>query len=108
MCPEWHDFAVFREWALANGYADGLSIDRFPNNDGNYEPGNCRWATPAQQNRNTRVNRMLTAFGETKCITDWAADPRCRVTLRGLNLRLARGVSVESAITAIHLSRWHQ
>ena len=53
VCPQWKDFAVF--------YADvgprpspTHSIDRYPNNDGNYEPGNVRWATPKQQVENRR------------------------------------------------------
>lgn len=51
VCPEWDSFSAFQTWALANGWAPGLSIDRI-DNDGNYEPGNCRWATPAEQRRN--------------------------------------------------------
>lgn len=41
----------------------GMSLDRYPNNDGNYEPGNCRWATRTEQNRNKRNNRVIAVFG---------------------------------------------
>lgn len=56
VCAEWMEFKPFLDWALANGYDDALTIDRI-NNDGNYEPQNCRWATYAQQNRNQRKRR---------------------------------------------------
>lgn len=56
VCKEWDDFSVFRKWALSNGYKEGLSIDR-KNNDGNYEPSNCCWATAHEQRINQRPRK---------------------------------------------------
>lgn len=54
VCDEWRtSFESFRDWALLNGYSDELTIDRI-DNDGNYEPDNCRWATMLTQIRNKR------------------------------------------------------
>lgn len=54
LCKEWSDsYLAFRDWAMSSGYADNLQIDRI-DNDGNYEPSNCRWATRSQQIANTR------------------------------------------------------
>ncbi len=50
-CPEWEKFIPFMEWALANGYQEGLEIDRI-DNDGNYEPSNCRWITRQKNSLN--------------------------------------------------------
>jgi len=60
ICEEWKtDFKNFYTWAVSNGYDPNLSIDRYPNKDGNYEPGNCRWATHTEQMQNTRRNVIL-------------------------------------------------
>lgn len=72
ICDDWlHDFQVFHDWAMANGYTDDCSIDRI-DGAGNYEPANCRWATRKEQNRNRRNSAYLTYGGETHTITEWA------------------------------------
>ena len=72
ICDEWlNDYTKFHEWALNSGYKKGLTIDRI-NNNGNYEPNNCRWITNKEQQRNTRNNVFLTYNGETHCLSEWA------------------------------------
>lgn len=72
MCDEWlNSYVAFRDWALSRGYADDLSIDRIDNN-GIYEPDNCRWATKKRQNNNRRTNALFTCEGETHTAAEWA------------------------------------
>ncbi len=71
VCERWKDFATFLA-DMGPRPTPLHQIDRFPNNDGNYEPGNCRWATKSQQMRNTRMTIFLTHNGETLCLSEWA------------------------------------
>jgi hypothetical protein len=71
VCDEWQGergFYRFNEWAMANGYADNLTIDRIDNN-GNYEPNNCRWITIKEQMSNKRTNHWVNANGERLTVT---------------------------------------
>jgi hypothetical protein len=70
-CDEWQKFEPFYEWAMANGYADNLTLDRIDVN-GNYEPQNCRWITLKEQQRNRRTTHFITFNGETKTLKEWA------------------------------------
>jgi hypothetical protein len=98
VCAEWGDYLAFAEWAMANGYAPGLQIDRI-NNSGAYEPSNCRWVTCRENNLNTSRNHNITAFGETKPLGAWLADPRCKVGVNTLYSRIAEmGWDAEKAI----------
>lgn len=60
VCDDWHDYRVFKEWAINNGYDENAewgqcTIDRI-NPYGNYDPSNCRWVSMAEQARNKRCN----------------------------------------------------
>lgn len=59
VCPEWHDFAVFAAYVEQHlgPRPDGMTIDRWPDGDGDYRPGNVRWATRAEQQRNRKYRR---------------------------------------------------
>ena len=56
LCEEWLNYKVFQKWALYNGYDDFLCIDRI-NNEGNYEPNNCRWITRSQNTKKVCEDR---------------------------------------------------
>lgn len=76
VCDEWRlDFQSFYDWAYANGYREGLSIDRI-NVNGDYEPSNCRFVTMKVQNNNRGNNALYTFNGETKTLSQWA-DESC-------------------------------
>lgn len=58
ICPEWTEsYVEFRDWALSNGYAEGLEIDRIETN-GNYEPSNCQWITRTENAQKTRGTKL--------------------------------------------------
>lgn len=70
VCQQWMTFEGFLK-DMQSTYKQGLSIDRI-NNDGNYEPNNCRWSDNKTQCRNRRTSRMITHNGVTKTIAEWA------------------------------------
>lgn len=70
VCEEWKEFEPFYKWSMQNGYADDLTIDRI-NNNGNYEPSNCRWATVKQQANNTSQNRRIEIDGVMHTLAEW-------------------------------------
>ena len=97
VCNEWTNFETFRGWAESSGYADNLSLDRI-DNDGDYTPDNCRWATPKEQSLNRRSNCYITCNGVTKHISEW--DKGIGATKSGrVRSRLNAGWSVEQAVT---------
>lgn len=72
VCREWEDsWESFRDWALSNGYKDGLQIDRVDNN-GNYCPENCRFVTRSVNCNNKRTNHLITWKGETHTMKEWS------------------------------------
>lgn len=98
ICDAWlTDFQFFYEWAMSNGYKDDLSIDRIEN-DGNYEPSNCKWTTVKIQNNNRRTNHLINFNGKTQNLNQWADELGInRVSLRGRISKL--GWSIERALT---------
>jgi hypothetical protein len=72
MCDEWrNDYLKFKEWALKNNYKENLQIDRIDNN-GNYEPNNCRWVTGIVNANNKSNNLFITYDGQRKTLSNWA------------------------------------
>ncbi len=71
ICNEWaNDFLRFKEWSITHGYNDNLEIDRI-DNDGNYEPSNCRWQTRTKQVRNRSNTIYLEHKGVKKTLKEW-------------------------------------
>lgn len=72
VCDRWRTFENFI--ADMGPRPPGTTLDRYPNNNGNYEPGNCRWATRSQQDSNKRTTVMVTFEGKTKTYSEWARE----------------------------------
>lgn len=74
VCDRWR--TSFANFLADVGYKPSRlhSLDRYPNKDGDYEPGNVRWATLSEQQRNTSDNHMVTINGRTQCLQAWADE----------------------------------
>ncbi len=100
VCERWSSFSNFRE--DMGDRPNGKTLDRI-DNDGNYEPGNVRWATRAEQSRNTRRNRIFSIGGQSQCLRDWALE--VGLNYETLRSRLAAGLTLEFAL-ARKVGRW--
>ena len=96
VCDEWlHDFKAFYNWAITNGYADDLTIDRKDNSKG-YSPDNCRWATNKEQHNNQSNNVKITYNNKTQTLKQWSEE--LNVNYSTLRMRIERGWSIERAL----------
>lgn len=83
VCDEWLNkekvktatkgWLAFEKWALENGYADNLTLDRIDNRKG-YNPENCRWVSMKEQSNNTRRNYFVTYKGKTQTLAQWCDE----------------------------------
>lgn len=102
VCKEWSDhFQAFAQWACENGYNENAqymrcTLDRIDNN-GNYEPSNCRWVDMKVQSNNRRTNIRITFNGETRTLTQWAET--LNIPMHTLYGRLKNGWDVEKMLT---------
>lgn len=87
VCDRWQE--NFENFFLDMGLkpSPAHSLDRFPDKDGNYEPSNCRWATPHEQTRNQRTNRWIEWGGEKLILQDWAN--KLGISGSGIHKRIA-------------------
>lgn len=111
VCGEWSGkdgYVHFAEWSKANGYKEGLTIDRI-DNDGNYSPDNCRWVTQIENANNTSANRWIEINGEKKTVSQWARHFDLPVHLF-YGRYVIRGWSLEETlmIPVGVRSRWNQ
>lgn len=105
ICEEWDkSFQAFYDWSYANGYSTEnqkneklkLTIDRIDNN-GNYEPSNCRWVDRKTQASNMRTTKLITINGETKCLAEWFRN--YNISSWTYYTRIKYGWTIEEALT---------
>jgi hypothetical protein len=97
IAESWHEYMPFHIWAIENGYAESLTIDRI-NVNGDYEPDNCRWVPMVEQSGNRRNNRKITVDGETKNLADWARD--CMLSHTAIIVAEKKGIPTDEYIRA--------
>lgn len=99
VCDEWNSLEKYESFLAYMGRKPSPehSIDRFPNPDGNYEPGNVRWATKQEQAENRKSSIMLTFRGETMCSSRMARTHGLKPST--LTHRLNKGMELEKALT---------
>lgn len=96
VCDEWMDYLGFRDWALSSGYSDDLTLDRL-DSDKEYCPGNCRWATYAEQENNKRNNKYIEFDGKRLTYSQWARETG--LSKEAIRRRMLSGWSAEDCLT---------
>lgn len=96
VCAEWSVFENFRDWAFANGYKEGLTIERKDVN-GNYSPENCKWVSLSEQARNRRTTRWVVHQGRTMSLAE--AAEIAGLPYKQVHFRIKHGWSVEKALS---------
>ena len=96
VCDEWNDYLVFYNWGIKHGYEKNKQLDRI-NNNGNYEPSNCRWVTPLENLNNTRKTKHFTIGKITHTLTEWCQIYNVRRAI--VEDRTRRGWDIEKALT---------
>ena len=98
----WKGGRAFKKWALENGYADNLTLDRIDVNKG-YSPDNCRWVSMKTQQNNKRNNRLITYNGKTQTIALWCEE--LKLPFSTVKNRLNRGLPAEKIFSETNLIR---
>jgi hypothetical protein len=101
VCDRWLEEKGFENFLLDMGpRPKGYQLDRI-NNDGNYEPSNCRWVTPTENCRNTSKNHFLTFGGVNKTIAEW--EEELKIPSSVISHRLRAGFSLEKVFSLLNL-----
>lgn len=96
VCDEWKaDFEAFYQWAIASGYKGNLTIDRIDNN-GNYEPSNCRWISEFEQQQNRTNTHIVNYNGQKFTLSQLAREYKIKPNV--LERRIKSGWDIEKAI----------
>ena len=96
VCPEWRENFLNFLRDMGRRPSPDHSLDRI-NNNGNYEPGNCKWSTRQEQCRNRRSSRLITLGSVTKTQAEWSDETG--ISQGTIYSRLKNGWSPERALT---------
>jgi hypothetical protein len=86
-CKDWEKYQYFKEWALKNGYKENLTLDRI-DNDGNYEPNNCRWSSKSTQSQNRGLSKNSTSGYKGVTKSSSSNKWRARISVNGKQIYL--------------------